>query len=113
PLDRDRLRQHLTARGVRTQGQAFVQLLVAASIRGLIVRGPMTGGKHAFVLVREWLGEVAPVDRDRALAELARRYLAGHGPANDRDLARWAGLPVRDARAGLSAIASELDVRPD
>ena len=44
--------------------------------------------------------------RDVALAELARRYLAGHGPAGDRDLARWAGLPLRDARAGLRAIGA-------
>src|SRR4029077_20228317 len=48
-----------------------------------------------------------------ALAELARRYLAGHGPADDRDLARWAGLPLRDARAGLGAIASDLVERED
>ena len=61
------------------------------------------------MLVRDWLGEPKPVDRDKALAELARRYLAGHGPASDRDLARWAGLPLRDARAGLSAIAGELE----
>jgi hypothetical protein len=53
------------------------------------------------------------IDRARALAELARRYLAGHGPADDRDLAKWAQLPLRDARAGLSAIASELDQRHD
>ena len=69
----------------------------------------MVDGKHAYVLVRDWLGEPKPVDRDEALAEFARRYLAGHGPASDRDLARWAGLPLRDARAGLSAIASELE----
>ena len=61
----------------------------------------MVGKQHAYVLVRDWLGEPQPVDRDAALAELARRYLAGHGPADDRDLARWAGLPLRDARAGL------------
>ena len=53
------------------------------------------------------------VDRDKALAELARRYLVGHAPAGDRDLARWAGLPLRDARAGLKAIASELEERED
>ena len=54
-----------------------------------------------------------PVDRERALAELARRYLAGHQPASDRDLAKWAGLPLRDARAGLEAIAAELEQRED
>jgi hypothetical protein len=73
----------------------------------------MVGGKHAFTLVRDWLGESRPVDTERARAELARRYLAGHGPANDHDLARWAGIPLRDARAGLAAIGSALRDRSD
>jgi hypothetical protein len=73
----------------------------------------MAGREHAYVLVRDWLGELPAVDRDTALAELARRYLAGHGPADERDLARWAGLPLRDARAGLAAIAGELAERDD
>jgi hypothetical protein len=109
PLDRDRLRERVEAIGVRTARQALVHILFAAALRGLIVRGPMVNGKHAYVLVRDWLGEPKPVDRDRALAELARRYLAGHGPATDRDLVRWAGIRLRDARAGLAAISSELD----
>jgi hypothetical protein len=53
------------------------------------------------------------VDLERAVAELARRYLIGHGPATDRDLARWSGLPLGRARAGLRAIGNELSVRPD
>ncbi len=98
---------------MRTEGQALVHVLLLASLRGLIVRGPVTDAGQAFVLVRDWLGEQAPVDRERALAELARRYLAGHGPASDRDLARWAGLGLRDVRAGLTAIAAELVERHD
>lgn len=109
PLPREELRDRVDAIGVRTERQALIHILFAAALRGLIVRGPMVDGKHAYVPVRDWLGEQKPVDRDRALAELARRYLAGHGPANDRDLARWAGLPLRDARAGLGAIGSKLD----
>ena len=58
-------------------------------------------------------GPQEPVERDAALAELARRYLRGHGPASDRDMARWAGLPLRDVRAGLAAIGSELSDRGD
>jgi hypothetical protein len=113
PLTRDHLRARIDAIGVRTERQALVHILFAASLRGLIVRGPMIGAKHAFVLVRDWLGEPAPIDRERGLAELARRYLAGHGPAGDRDLARWAGMPLRDARAGLGAIARELEESGD
>jgi DNA glycosylase AlkZ-like len=113
PLTRHQLRDRLDESGVPTDGQALVHLLVAASIRGLIVRGPMVGGHHAFVLVADWLGTLPEVDLDVAAAELARRYLAGHGPAGDRDLARWSGLPLRRVRAGLRAIAGELSERDD
>jgi hypothetical protein len=113
PLTRDELGERVASAGVRTEGQALVHVLMLACLRGLAVRGPVVEGRHAYALVRDWLGEPGPVDRDRALAELARRYLAGHGPAGERDLARWAGLPLRDARAGLRAIASELDQSED
>jgi uncharacterized protein YcaQ len=113
PLTRAQLRERLDTAGVRTEGQALVHLLMLTCLRGLAVRGPMIGSQHAYVLVHDWLGETPPVDRDRALAELARRYLVGHGPADDRDLAKWAGLGLRDARAGLNAIATELCQRED
>lgn len=113
PLDRTQLRERIDRVGVRTAGQALVHLLLAASLRGVAVRGPMVGSQHAYVLCRDWLGEQLPVDREQALAELARRYLLGHAPADDRDLAKWSGLPLRDVRAGLAAISSELHERED
>jgi hypothetical protein len=103
PLTSDALRERIAATGVRAEGQALYHLLFQASLRGLVVRGPMAGRKQAYVLVRDWLPHAKPVDRDAALGEFARRYLAGHAPADDRDLARWAGIPLRDARAGLAA----------
>jgi len=113
PLSGKDLRARLEGAGVRTEGQAFIHLMFLAAARGILVRGPMLGKQHAYVLVRDWLGEPRPVDREKAVAELARRYLVGHGPADDRDLARWAGLPLRDARAGLAAIAAEIEQRED
>jgi hypothetical protein len=113
PLTRAQLRERIAAARVKTDGQALVHLLMLATLRGLTVRGPMAGREHAYVLAGDWLGEPQPVEREAALAELARRYLAGHAPADARDLARWAGLPLRDARAGLAAIAPELRERAD
>jgi len=112
PLLRPQLRDRLTALGVRTEGQATVHLLFAAVIRGIAVLGPVQAGEHTFTHARDWLGvEARPLsaeEGERALAELARRYLNGHGPATERDLAKWAGLPLRDARAGLRSIGGEL-----
>ncbi|HEX5927836.1 MAG TPA: winged helix DNA-binding domain-containing protein [Solirubrobacterales bacterium] len=113
PLSGKDLKERLVSAGVPAAGQAFIHLMFLAAVRGALVRGPMIGRQHAYALVHDWLGPQKPVDRDAALAELARRYLVGHGPADDRDLARWAGLPLRDARAGLEAIAPELEQRDD
>ncbi|HEX6687475.1 MAG TPA: winged helix DNA-binding domain-containing protein [Solirubrobacterales bacterium] len=113
PLTRIELRARLDAAGLRTEGQAMLHLLFLAALRGIVVRGPMIGKQHAYVLVNDWLGEPPKVDRERALAELARRYLVGHQPASDRDLAKWAGLPLRDARAGLKAIGAEVEEAGD
>jgi Winged helix DNA-binding domain len=112
PLSGKELKERLAAK-VPVAGQAFIHLMFLSALRGISVRGPMLGKQHAYVLVRDWLGPQKPLDRAAALAELARRYLVGHGPAEDRDLARWAGVPLRDARAGLGAIASQLVERED
>jgi hypothetical protein len=98
PLSRKQIGERIDA-----QGAALTHLLVKASLDGLIVRGPIRGKEQTFVLVRDHLGELPAVDGDKAVAELARRYLKGHAPAADTDLAYWSGLPLRTARAGISA----------
>ncbi|HWE13346.1 MAG TPA: crosslink repair DNA glycosylase YcaQ family protein [Solirubrobacteraceae bacterium] len=114
PLGRVALRERLERAGVPAAGQALVHLLVQASIDGRIIRGPVAGRDHLFTLAGDWLPDVgSPPERETALAELARRYLAGHGPASAHDLARWAGLPLRDARAGLRTLGGRLRAGPD
>jgi hypothetical protein len=113
PLTRAELAGRLAARRIPTEGQAMPHLLALAARRGVAVMGPLRAGEPAYVLARDWLGAAPPAElsgeaRDTALAELARRWLAGHGPARDADLAAWSGLSLRDARAGLRAIAEEL-----
>jgi Winged helix DNA-binding domain len=112
PRTRLQIRARLTSAGL--DGNGALHLLMLTCQRGVAVRGPMIGAQHGYALVRDWLGQ-PPVtrDRDADLAELTRRYLAGHGPASDRDLAKWAGLPLGAARRGLSGIAKELRERPD
>jgi len=110
PLPRAALAERLAAAGMRAEGQVLPHLLAHTAAAGEILLGPVRGGAQCFALTRDWLGPATPApDRDAALAELARRYLRGHGPATDRDLAAWSGLPLRDARAGLVAIATELE----
>jgi len=114
PLTRTQLGEVIAAAGLPADDNTPMHVIALASMRGATVRGPMIGAQHAYVHVRDWLGRPPhALDLDVALAELARRYLAGHGPATDKDLAKWAGLPLGQVRRGLAAIAAELRDRPD
>ncbi len=105
PRTRAQLKARLDDAGVPTAGQALVHVLAAASLAGLVVRGPMVGNDQAYVLVQDWLGPPPEaVDRSEALARLGARYRAGHACASAADLAAWAGITLGDAREGLAAV---------
>ena len=113
PQTRDQLRERLRRKKLPIADNSLSHLCFRAGVLGILARGPMAGKQHAYVRIADWLGEPPAVDRHAALADLARRYLAGHARGDDRDLARWAGVPLRDARAGLGAIAPEIEQRDD
>lgn len=113
PAVRSEVKDALERKGIPVAGQAIVHLLFRATLAGLIVRGPMDGKEQAFVLVADWLGKQPKVSRGQALRELGVRYLAGHGPSEPPDLAKWAGITLRDARAALDGLSPpSYDVAP-
>jgi hypothetical protein len=107
PKTRDELRLALDSAGVPTAGQALVHVLVAATLHAQLVRGPVRNGDICFVDAEPWLERPPVPDRDGCLEMLARRYLAGHGPATSEDLAAYAGIPVTGARRALDMVAAD------
>jgi hypothetical protein len=107
-LTRPELAERLERAGFETANEFKVHLWLLATLDGELCLGPDRGGSTCLVRTADWIGEPARRARDESLAELARRYLCGYGPADERDLARWAGLPLRDARLGFERIAAEL-----
>lgn len=91
------------------KGNRLACLLMHAELDGLIASGAPRGKQHTYALLEERAPRAAKLGRDEALAELARRYVSGHGPAQARDLAWWSGLTVADAKRGLDACGSALE----
>jgi hypothetical protein len=98
----------LEAAGVSTEGQRGIHILGRLALEGVLCIGPRQGKQPTFVLLDEWVPQSRKLDRDEALAELARRYFTSHGPATLADFAWWSGLTATEARAGLEAVSGEL-----
>ncbi len=111
PLTRAEVLTRLARHGVELdpRSQALAHLLAYAGMTGLVCRGPdVAADEPTYVLVCDWVGEQRPWDPDEALAELARRYVIGHGPVTAEDFAAWSGLPLGTSRQGFAFIAGEL-----
>ena len=98
----------LTAAGIGVEGQRLPYLLMAAELDALICSGPRRGKQHTYMLLEERAPDARDLPRHEALAELARRFFAGHGPATARDFAIWATLTLAEARAAIEAAGPEL-----
>ena len=95
PLTRVELADAVVARlgdeGLREKlRQGFGAYLKPAAFRGRLCFGPGEGQRVRFTRPDVWLGrEVERPGGDAALREIARRFLAAHGPATREDLRRW------------------------
>jgi len=108
PLTRREIGVHLTEAGYELAAEFKVHLWLLATLDGELCLGPDRGAYACLVRTSDWLGKLKERSREDSLAELARIYLRGYAPASERDFARWAGLPLRDARVGFERIAREL-----
>jgi len=111
PHTRRELRPAFADAGLPTDVERLAHLLILAELRLLICSGPPRGAEHTYVLADETLPP-GPLDHlvgEDAQRELTRRFVAGHGPASDRDLARWSTLTLGQVRSALDDLAGELD----
>jgi hypothetical protein len=95
-LTRDELGEDLRRAGIRAEGPRLAYLMMRAELDALICSGPRRGKQFTYALLDERVPPTKTLARDEALAELARRYFASHGPATLQDFAWWSGLTVAD-----------------
>ncbi len=112
PMARPALYAALEAAGVSPAGQRGYYLILFHALEGLIAIGPRQDKQQTIVLLDAWLPPTSERTRDEALAELARRYFAGHGPATLKDYTWWSGLAAAEARAGLEMAKPHLAQAP-
>lgn len=93
--------------GISTKASRGLHILYVLAHEHLICFGSRRGKQPTFVLLDEWLPAAKPKPREDALAELARRYFTGHGPATAADFAWWSGLTLKEVGEGMALAGME------
>ncbi len=104
---RAELAQALAGRGLVSQGIGLAYVVMNAELEGVICSGPVRGAQQTYALLDERVPHSADVGGD--IAELARRFFLGHGPASIQDLARWSSLTIGQCRDAVEAVKDRLD----
>lgn len=108
-LTRSEVQARLSGAGLPASGPAVTLAMGIAETSALVCSGPRRDGEQTYALVSDRAPGARRLDRQDALAELTRRYVGGHGPVTERDLAHWATLTVTDVRRGLTAIGESVN----
>jgi hypothetical protein len=108
-MTREELGRVLNDGGIPASGLRLGYLVSHAELERVICSGPRRGRRQTYALLEERVPPAPQRSRDEALAELARRYVEGHGPAQLADLVWWSGLTVADARTALDLATPPLE----
>jgi hypothetical protein len=90
-----------------TSGVPLAYLIMNAELEAVICSGPMRGAQQTYALTSERVPSAVEVPGDEV--ELARRFIAGHGPVSAGDFARWSSLTLTRSREVFDALADRLE----
>ena len=108
-LTRSDLYATLEKAGIATGKQRGIHITGRLAQEGLLCLGPRADKQPTFVLLDEWVVAHRAMEREQALAELARRYFRSHGPATVQDFAWWSGLTLKDVRLAIQLAGTDLE----
>lgn len=92
----------LADHGIAPEGQRGIHLIGRFCQEGLLCQGPLVGRQPTFVLLDEWVPRSWDPGPEEAMATLATRYVASHGPVRITDLAGWTGQTLAFARDSVA-----------
>jgi len=108
-LTRAELGVYLKRAKIPADGLKLGYLMMHAELEGVICSGPRRGKQFTYALLDERAPKGTARQRDEALAELAKRYFASHGPATVRDFAWWSGLTAKESQQAIDSVRPILE----
>lgn len=109
-LPRSQVLETLRTHGIDPSGQRAAHILGRLCQEALLCQGPAEGRQPTFVLLDDWVPWSWDPGREEAMAALATRYVASHGPVTMRDFAGWIGKTLTFAREAVALAGDRVEV---
>lgn len=103
-LTREELMIKLQKAKIPTHDYRSGHLMFRAELDGIACGGAAKNKKQTYALLSKRVKRTTALNKDEALAKLARRYFSSHCPATLKDFIWWSGLSVKDAQNGLDLV---------
>lgn len=108
PLSRPAVVALLAEHGIDPSGQRAYHLVGHHCMTGMLCQGPVAGKQPTFVKIDAWVPCSRRLSREEALATLVERYVRGHGPVTEKDVAGWLAQPLGLVREALGLIGDRV-----
>lgn len=108
PMSRPDVIALLTRHGIDPSGQRAYHLVGHHCMAGLLCQGPLIGRQPSFVLIDAWVPYSLAPSREEAMTTVAERYVRGHGPVTELDVAKWMLQPLGFTREALALVEARL-----
>lgn len=106
-LSRAEIQQYLVDGGIILGENRLSHILENAELEQVICSGEVQNRKPGYAFFERQIKPTIKKTKDEALAELARRYFTGHGPATLHDFAWWSGLSLTEVKLGWELIKAD------
>ena len=108
-LTRSDLAAALTRGGIGAAGNRLAYIVMRAELDAIVCSGATRGKQHTYALLDERVPRGKTLNREEALAELARRYFTSRGPATLNDFTRWSSVTAAEGREALTLVGKSLE----
>ncbi len=108
PLSRPALYARLDEGGWATDRQRGYHLIVDLAQQGVVVQAGTEGKQPTFALLDEWVPTSRVLDDEEGLATVVERYVRGHGPVGEKDVAGWWGGTLKQVRQAVADLGDRV-----
>ncbi|GHT53636.1 hypothetical protein AGMMS49982_17070 [Bacteroidia bacterium] len=109
-LTRKELTAELESANIAVDSSRMYHFTMRAELDGIVCSGAMQGKEQTYALLDERAPVSSVPSHEEALAKLTQNYFRSHSPATLSDFAWWSGLSQTEAKKGMEAIKSDLQV---